>query len=408
MTIFDKIAADPVALLIPLIAGFVGYITNVIAVKMMFQPLEFVGIKPLLGWQGIVPANALRLANTGLKLVTSQLLKVPELFVDFDARGFVDEHGKRIREMTRKSIEDKAAEHFPQMWKALSAQIKEQVFKMAEDEVMSLSADVMASAAENIEQLLDVEQVVTDAVVNDKSLMNTVFLTVGKAEFKFIERSGFYFGFVFGLIQLLVWLIYPAVWVLPAFGFLVGYATNWLAIWLIFEPKEPRRVGPFTVQGLFHKRQKAIAKEFADLVSRRIFTAANLYDEFSKDGSRRAMMAMVRSKAEALIEKYQNNPMAAAMAKPELVEQLQAELFVQVEEEMYREHGMIYEFTNKSDEIRSKLMERMAVMDAEGYENVLRPAFKQDEWKLIIAGAALGLAAGIVQLVTLFADTALA
>ncbi|MCC2659097.1 MAG: hypothetical protein K0Q76_4205, partial [Panacagrimonas sp.] len=40
----------------PLIAGFVGYVTKMAALEMMFRPLEFVGIKPpYLGWQGVVP-----------------------------------------------------------------------------------------------------------------------------------------------------------------------------------------------------------------------------------------------------------------------------------------------------------------------------------------------------------------
>jgi outer membrane protein TolC len=33
-----------------------------VAVKMMFYPVHFVGLKPFLGWQGIVPANAENLA----------------------------------------------------------------------------------------------------------------------------------------------------------------------------------------------------------------------------------------------------------------------------------------------------------------------------------------------------------
>lgn len=408
MTLFDNIAADPLTLLIPVIAGVVGWVTNVLAVKMMFHPVEFVGIRPVLGWQGIVPANALRLANTGLKLVTSQLLRVPELFEGFDSKSFVDEHGARIRALTRKSIDEKASEHFPQMWKALSPQIREQVFTMAEDEVMKMSAEVMEHAANHIEELLDVEQVVTDAVLADKQLMNRVFLTVGKAEFAFIERSGLYFGFLFGLIQLVVWLVHPAVWVLPLFGFLVGYITNFLAIKLIFEPKKPIKIGPIAIQGLFHKRQASIAREFADIVSRRVFNGSNLFSEFSKEPSREAMMRMVRAKAEALIARYQNHPMAAMMMKPDLVEQLQRDLLTEVESEMYREDGMIFAFTDKSDDIRTKLLERMAVMDPEGFENVLRPAFQQDEWKLILAGAVLGLVAGIVQLVTMFGDTVLA
>ncbi|MCA9513870.1 MAG: hypothetical protein KC635_02905 [Myxococcales bacterium] len=407
MSIFDTIAQSPEVLTIPVVAGVIGWFTNWLAVKMMFHPTEFVGIKPFLGWQGIVPANALRLANTGLKLITSQLLRVPELFEDFDSKKFVDENGQRIRALTRKSIEEKASAHFPQMWAALSPAIKEQVYTLAENEVMKVSSDVMEQAAERIEDLLDVEQVVTDAVLADKGLMSKVFLTVGAAEFKFIEISGLYFGFLFGLVQMLVWLLYPAVWVLPVFGFLVGYVTNWLALKLIFEPRKPTKFGPFTVQGLFHKRQADISKGFSEIVSKRVFTGENLFAEFGKDSSRRALMNMVREKARALIEKYKQNPMAATMATPALVEQLEKDLLTEVEAEMYRPDGMIFEFTNKSDDIREKLMERMSVMDPEPFENVLRPAFKQDEWKLILAGAALGLAAGIVQLVTMFADQVL-
>ena len=31
---------------IPFISGFIGYVTKVVAIEMMFSPLEFIGIKP--------------------------------------------------------------------------------------------------------------------------------------------------------------------------------------------------------------------------------------------------------------------------------------------------------------------------------------------------------------------------
>ena len=43
-------------------------------------------------------------------------------------------------------------------------------------------------------------------------------MEVAGPEFKFIERSGLYFGFLFGIIQMFVWIVYPAGWVLPAAG----------------------------------------------------------------------------------------------------------------------------------------------------------------------------------------------
>lgn len=71
---------------------------------------------------------------------------------------------------------------------------------------------------------------------------------VGAKEFKFIEHSGAYFGFMFGLVQMIIYLFYKANWVLPVAGFFVGYATNYLALYVIFKPILPKKVCCFTFQ----------------------------------------------------------------------------------------------------------------------------------------------------------------
>lgn len=57
-----------------------------------------------------------------------------------------------------------------------------------------------------------------------------MFEKVGDNEFTFLARSGFYFGFLFGLPQVAVYAFYDAWWILPLFGLFVGWATNWLAL----------------------------------------------------------------------------------------------------------------------------------------------------------------------------------
>lgn len=393
----QNLESNYLQLTIPIVAGLIGWVTNYLAIKMMFHPLDFVGIKPVFGWQGIIPANAVRLARTGLELVTSSVLKVPQLFEDFDPKALVAQESASLNKLVRTALEDKAKEHLPQMWAALSPQIREQVFQVAENEVRQMSVDVFQAAADDIENLIDVKRIVTDAVKRDKSLMNETFLRVGKKEFKFIEYSGFWFGLIFGVPQLILWLFIPAEWSLPAFGFCVGYATNWLALYLIFEPKTPRKFLFWQVQGLFHRRQKQIAKEFSEVVSERVFNNENLFREISSGDSRKKLLALVESKADELVGRYQKHPMAAMAMKPELVTQLKADVLRDVEAEMFRPDSLVQQFVNKSEKIRKILAERMAVMEPEAFENVLRPAFKQDEWKLILAGAVLGLAVGALQ-----------
>jgi len=86
--------------LLPIISGFVGYVTNVIALKMTFYPIEFVGI-PLLrfedqpfglfGWQGIIPAKAAKMAAKSVDLMTEKLIDVQEVFSRLDPARFTEE-----------------------------------------------------------------------------------------------------------------------------------------------------------------------------------------------------------------------------------------------------------------------------------------------------------------------------
>ena len=82
-------------LLIPCVAAFVGWLTNWLAVQMIFYPIEFRGIplyvRPecpmgLLGWQGIVPCKTKPMAEAMILMVTSELVTVEEMFARLDPK----------------------------------------------------------------------------------------------------------------------------------------------------------------------------------------------------------------------------------------------------------------------------------------------------------------------------------
>ena len=135
------------------------------------------------------------------------------------------------------------------MWRLLPRAVKDGVYARVRDEMPQLVDNLMAEVAEKIEELIDFKHMLVTRLEGDKDLLNRLFLEAGAEEFKFIVRSGLYFGFLFGLMQLAVWIFYKSWWVLPAFGVLVGYATNWFAINIIFRPLNPRKVGPLDAAG---------------------------------------------------------------------------------------------------------------------------------------------------------------
>jgi uncharacterized membrane protein YheB (UPF0754 family) len=50
----------------PVLAAVIGYVTKLVAIEMMFKPVDFRGKPPVLGWQGIIPRNAGRMATVGI------------------------------------------------------------------------------------------------------------------------------------------------------------------------------------------------------------------------------------------------------------------------------------------------------------------------------------------------------
>src|SRR5207302_3960936 len=71
----------------------------------------------------------------------------------------------------------------------------------------------------------------------------------------------------------------PEWWLLPFLGVIVGYVTNWVALWMIYEPPEPRKVGPFLFHGLFIRRQPEVADVYARIIADEILTMKNFGDE---------------------------------------------------------------------------------------------------------------------------------
>jgi len=405
MELLTRIQENWIVLLIPLISAIVGWFTNVVAIKMMFHPIEFFGIPPYLGWQGVIPANALRLAKVSNSLITEKLLSLRELFDEtFNADSFTGKLGAVIDDVTEQIIDEVANKHAKAMWDNAGEFMQNKVRQQVRAEVVEVSHAIALDMADDIDSIMDIERTVLEAIERHKALMGEMFYEVGRQEFKFIERSGLYFGFLFGIVQMVVWVLYPAPWILPAAGFGVGYMTNWIAIKLVFAPREPVKVGPITVQGLFHKRQPEVAEAFGRIVATRVLNPDNIVRTVMEGDGAARMNEIVEHRVGELIAKYEAHPMAKLVIPEEQRAALRIEVLDRIKTEWPKPGGFFHTFAGESVDLHGELERRMKALDRESYEGVLRPAFQQDEWKLIAAGAVLGTAAGVLQLVYIFGE----
>jgi uncharacterized membrane protein YheB (UPF0754 family) len=391
---------NPLVLCIPFIAGFIGWFTNWLAVKAMLHPVEPWG-RPPFGWQGVVPANAEDLCKNFSQLIHEKLLDIEQIFADI-SHDDSEEVKRVVEEISQEIIHEFSTNLAPDSWARAREKLRGYINDLVRRNVRAVTEAILARMSREASDFIDIDEIVRQAVVDDRALLGRVMVEVAGPEFKFIERSGLWFGGLFGVVQMLVWMAYPAGWVLPAAGFFVGYVTNWLAMTLIFEPKEVKRVGPFRVQGVFIKRQLEVARSFSDVIADRVLTGDNMIKHITEGPSREPVMAILEEQVEASMVEYERDAMVAMLVSKEKLEEAKTDLMARVRSADLAQSGHLHAFADQSGRIREQMETNLRALDAGEFSRVLRPVFQKDEWKLILAGGVIGAVIGAVQVVTLF------
>ncbi len=140
--------------------------------------------------------------------------------------------------------------------------------------IPAASRAMFAELRGQVDQIFDIKHMVVTNLVRDKAKLNRVFQDIGQSAFKFLVLAGLWFGFVIGLVQVLVFFGFTGwVWTLPAFGLLTGGLTDFVALQMIFRPLQRRTVFPgIKWQGVFQAERDDVIKGYAALMAREIFT----------------------------------------------------------------------------------------------------------------------------------------
>ena len=392
---------NPLVLCIPFIAGFIGWFTNWLAVKAVLYPVEFIGIPPLLGWQGVIPKNAEEMSQSFSVLIHDKLVDMEKIFANID-HDDNEEIDKVVEDVAQEIIAEFSTNIAPDSWERAREKLRGYINMLVRRNVRRVTVAILDRMAKEASDFIDVDAVVRESMKEDRALLGRVLLEVAGPEFKFIERSGLWFGFLFGVIQMLVWIVYPAGWVLPAAGFLVGYITNWLALHLIFEPREPKQIGPFRIQGVFIKRQRQVATSFADVIAEQVLNADNMMQHLSEGPNRQRMLDILEGQVEESMQEYERDAMVAMLVSKDRLEEAKADLLDRVRSADMTDSRQIKTFADQSHHIRAQLEDNLGALDADEFSGILRPVFQKDEWKLILAGGVIGTGIGALQVVVLF------
>lgn len=187
-------------MILAIIGALIGWLTNVIAIKLMFRPIQPVRI-----WgtqfvlQGLIPKRKDEIAKSIGDVINEELISM-EVIVD---KVIADMDKKQIVEMIKVKIVSIAGEKMPSIIPsifkgAIIQNIENMIDENGETLVLEMGEKLSHMAIESI----DISKMVEDQIIAyDFGKIEEMILKIAKNELKHIEVLGGVLGFAIGLLQ---------------------------------------------------------------------------------------------------------------------------------------------------------------------------------------------------------------
>jgi uncharacterized membrane protein YheB (UPF0754 family) len=411
---------------IPIFSGVIGYATNWSGVIMLFYPVQFRGIRlpglaPLvhlmprkiqqipgfmvggIGWQGIIPSRAAKMGSIAVDKGIAKLGSASDFYKQLDPEAMAEHVLESARRDMRATVERIVQRENPDLWRDLPAGARERIHERVQEQLPEIVHDIVEKEiAENIDQLFDVKLMVVRKMEENPELANKIFTEVGDRELKLIIKFGFLFGFILGFpVAAISELLIHGWWVLPVLGIFVGYITNLIAIWMIFEPVEPKRyLGLVRLHGLFLRRQDEAGEIYARVIADDIITIQNMGEELMHGPRADRTRKMIEDALRPAVDR------AVGRLRPAVRVAVGAREYDAIRDSVATE-GAEYTITPLTDAafnerqrelIHRMFSERIKELPPKDFSEMLRSAMREDEWLLYLHGAVLGFFGGAAHL----------
>ena len=190
--------------LLPIIAALIGWVTNYLAIKMLFHPrkeVKFLFVKI----QGVFPKRQHQLAESIGNLVAKELVSIDDITSTLKNEDNLEGVYVILDQKAEVFLREKLLGSFPMLSMFINDELIGKVKAMLMDELKSSIPQIIDNYTEGLKSSLDIQKIVHDKVVNfSLEKLEEVLFSIMKKEFKFIEIVGAVLGFFIGLIQLLL------------------------------------------------------------------------------------------------------------------------------------------------------------------------------------------------------------
>ena len=189
------------------ISATIGWITNWVAIKMLFRPHKEINFG-LFKIQGLIPKRKAEIGSGIANIIQNELISVKDVISNIDREEFSKRLNSSIDRVLEKNLKGKVKEKFPVLQMFFSDRMAKDVSNTIKDIIMENQEKIFEIFSNYAEENIDFEIIISDKISNfslDK--LEEIITLLAKKELKHIEVIGAILGMLIGAVQYLITLI---------------------------------------------------------------------------------------------------------------------------------------------------------------------------------------------------------
>lgn len=189
-------------------------------------------------------------------------------------------------------------------------------------------------------------------------------------------------------------------WILiPLISAFIGWFTNWIAIKMLFHPKEPTRILGITFQGIFPKRQQQFATKLGKLVSDELLSFQDISSKITHPDNLKKVMPLIDQHIDQFLRTQlpEQMPIVSLFIGDSTIRELKSVFLVKLES-LFPELMEKYMHTMQDQlNLEAIVTEKVAGFSSDKMEQILM-SIMQKEFRFVeIIGGILGFLIGLFQ-----------
>ena len=186
------------------ISATIGWITNWVAIKMLFRPHKEINFG-LFKIQGLIPKRKAEIGTGIASIIQNELISVKDVISNIDREEFSKRLNSLIDDVLDKNLKKKVKEKFPLLQMFFTDKVAKDVGNTIKDIVMENQEKIFEIFSNYAEENIDFEVIISDKISNfslDK--LEEIITLLANKELKHIEVIGAILGMLIGAVQYLI------------------------------------------------------------------------------------------------------------------------------------------------------------------------------------------------------------